>query len=101
MLVSSAGDLGSVAADGQAGVVTEVDDHDGWVEALRAFADYKNRARWRRHKTQPRTAFDMMLQLERAYVDVIEEVTGEKPTLAHEPGVGKAKRRGLGFFFGR
>jgi len=98
VLVSSAGDLASVAADGQAGVVTTVDDHAGWVEALRTFANYKNRARWRRFTTKPRTAFDMMLQLERSYVDVIRDVTGEVPVLAHEPGVGEAPRRRAGLF---
>lgn len=89
VLVSAAGDLGSVAADGEAGVVVAVDDHAGWVEALRAFADYRNRARWRRHTTRPRTAFDMMLQLERAYVEMIEAVGRVVPELSHEPGVGE------------
>jgi glycosyltransferase involved in cell wall biosynthesis len=90
VLVSSAGDLGSVAGGGKAGIVTEVDDHQGWVEALRAFADYQHRAAWRRYRTKPRTAHDMMLQLERSYVDVIAEVSGEVPELSHEPGVAAA-----------
>ncbi|HED64463.1 MAG TPA: glycosyltransferase [Planctomycetes bacterium] len=92
VLVSAAGDLGSVAAGGQAGVVVDVDDHAGWVEALRAFADYRNRARWRRHTTRPRTAFDMMLQLEKAYVDTIESMGREVPELSHTPGVGEAPK---------
>ena len=98
VLVSSAGDLGSVAAEGKAGIVVDVDDHDGWVAALRAFAAYERRAAWRRYTTQPRTSFDMMLQLERAYADVIESVTGSLPELSNEPGVGeaeKARPRGL------
>ena len=74
VLVSDAGDLATVAAGGQAGIVTRVDDHAGWVEALRSFADYSNRARWRSHSTRPRSAFDMMLQLERAYAEVVRGV---------------------------
>jgi len=86
VLVSNAGDLGSVAADGKAGVVVPVDDHAGWVAALRRFADYKHRARWRRHKTKPRDAHDMMLQVERAYAEIIEQETGRVPRLAHPAG---------------
>jgi hypothetical protein len=90
VLVSSAGDLGSVAAEGKAGVVVQVDDHQGWVEALRAFADYKHRAAWRRHDTSPRSAFDMMLQLEEAYVSVLREVSGKEPELRFPAGKAKA-----------
>jgi len=94
VLVSNAGDLGSVAAEGKAGVVVEVDDHAGWVQALKTFADYKYRAAWRRHDTQPRSAYDMMLQLEDAYVKVLREVSGTEPRLRypagepHTPGAG-------------
>ncbi len=73
VLVSSAGDLASVAAGGRAGVVVAPDDHHGWVRALRAFADYENRARWRRYQQKPRSALDMLLQLEGAYFEVVEE----------------------------
>ena len=86
VLVSSAGDLSSVAAEGSAGVVVQVDDHPGWIQALRDFADYKHRARWRRYKTKPRTAYDMMLQVERAYAEVIEQVTGTALDLPHPAG---------------
>jgi len=91
VLVSSAGDLGSVAADGQAGVVVQVDDHQGWIDALRAFADYKHRARWRRYKSRPRSAYDMMLQIELAYAAVIEQVTGKVPNLPHPAGEPEAR----------
>jgi len=83
-----------VAAEGKAGVVVEVDDHAGWVQALKTFADYKHRAAWRRHDTQPRSAYDMMLQLEDAYVKVLREVSGTEPRLRypagepHTPGAG-------------
>lgn len=87
VLVSSAGDLGSVAADGLAGIVVDPEDRAGWVAALRKFADYGSRARWRRHNTKPRTSHDMMLQLELAYVEVIEEVTGEVPRMPFEAGL--------------
>ena len=86
VLVSSAGDLGSVAAEGRAGIVVDPEDRAGWAAALREFASYSSRARWRRYTTKPRTSFDMMLQLESTYVDVIAEVTGNQPTLTHEPG---------------
>ena len=86
VLVSNAGDLGSVAAEGKAGVVVDVDDHDGWVQALKTFADYKHRASWRRHDTSPRSAYDMMLQLEEAYVSVIQSVTGAEPSLRYPAG---------------
>lgn len=95
VLVSGAGDLGAVAAGGRAGIVVAVDDHAGWVEALRAFADYENRARWRRHTTKPRSAYDMMLQVERAYARVIERVTGRAPELPQPTG-GRGGRR-VGF----
>ncbi len=80
VLVSSAGDLASVAAGGAAGIVVDPDDGAGWAQALRAFADYENRARWRRHYEKPRGAHDMMLQLEHAYFEVVREVAARGPS---------------------
>ena len=66
--------------------VVEVDDADGWGEALRSFADYHRRATWRRHTTKPRSSYDMMLQLEKAYAEAIESLKGEVPPLLHRAG---------------
>ena len=101
VLVSDAGDLGSVAEGGGAGVVVPVDDHEAWVEALRSFADYQRRAAWRRTKSKPRNSYDMMLQLERAYVDVIEEAGGELPELVHPAGESDGEPRRKPGLFGR
>lgn len=94
VLVSDAGALAAVADDGRAGVVVAVDDHEGWITALKEFASYDSRAAWRKHKTKPRTSRDMMLQLERAYAEVVQEVKGAPPALTHPPGQDDPESRG-------
>lgn len=108
VLVSDAGDLPSVTAAGTAGLVVPRDDHDAWVRALERFArDEEARAQWGAAQTPLRTAADMMLELERSYVDVIVEVTGQRPDVGHEEEQATASeptpaRRGLlGRLFGR
>jgi len=98
VLVSDAGALAAVADGGRAGVVVAAEDHQGWIDALKRFTDYRSRASWRKHKTMPRTSRDMMLQLELAYVELIQEVRGEVPVLEHAAGeddpesAGRARR---------
>ncbi len=112
VLVSDAGALAAVADGGKAGVVVASEDHEGWIAALREFANYRSRASWRKHKTMPRTSRDMMLQLEKAYVEVVKQVRGEEPALEHPAGVDDPESRGraqreakaqglLSRFFGR
>ncbi|MEM7310394.1 MAG: glycosyltransferase [Planctomycetota bacterium] len=84
VLVSAAGGLPAVAAGGEAGLVVPRDDEEAWGEALRRFAsDADARARWAACEAPLRTTGDMMLELERAYVEVIREVTGLMPSLVH------------------
>ncbi len=102
VLVSDAGDLPAVAAEGRAGLVVPRDDRAAWVDALRRFGtDADARARWAAAETLPRSAHDMMLQLERAYRDAIAAV-GAAERLAPPPP--KGAQRKPGFFarlFGR
>ena len=84
VLVSDAGDLAAVAAGGRAGRVLPKEDPAAWQRALEEFArDADQRAAWAAAETPLRSARDMMLQLERAYVEVIREVTNEEPSLVH------------------
>lgn len=106
VLVSDAGDLPRVAADGRAGIVVPRDDADAWVEALRRFAaDAEARAAWGAFEEPLRASHEMMLQLEGAYVEVIRAMTGSVPELeqgAEEPPPAAAARPGLiGRLFGR
>jgi glycosyltransferase involved in cell wall biosynthesis len=84
VLVSDAGALPDVTANGAAGLVVPADDPEAWVEALRRFAsDARAREAWGAAKTSPRSTDAMMLQLERAYVEAIVATTGSAPDLAH------------------
>ena len=94
VMVSDAGALAAVADEGRAGVVVSAEDHEGWIAALKQFANYRSRASWRKHKTMPRTSRDMMLQLERAYAETIREVRGEEPQLLHPAGEDDPESRG-------
>jgi glycosyltransferase involved in cell wall biosynthesis len=84
VLVSDRGDLARVAEDGAAGLVVPADDRAAWVAALRRFGtDAAARARWAARTTPLRDGEAMMLELERAYVESILEVTGRMPQLVH------------------
>jgi len=86
VLVSSAGALADVVADGQAGMVVPAEDPAAWQAALRRFADAGQRATWAAHARRPRTTRAMALQLERAYAEVVRSVRGRLPRLAFVPG---------------
>lgn len=108
VLVADAGDLPAVAAGGAAGLVLPPEDEDAWVEALGRFArDDEARAAWSRAEAPVHTSRAMMLQLERAYVEVVRDVTGILPSLVHpveglRPVEEPKKKRGLlGRLFGR
>ncbi len=84
VLVSDTGDLAAVAAGGEAGIVVPRDDEAAWVDALRRFAgDAEAREAWAAAETTVRTSHEMMLQIERAYVEVIRDATGVMPALVH------------------
>ena len=77
VLVSDAGDLPAVAAGGSAGLVVPAGDHPQWVAAVRRFAtDAEARAAWAADRTPVRSAREMALQIERAYVRVVRAATG-------------------------
>lgn len=113
VLVSSSGALPPVAADGGAGRVLAAGDRDAWARALAEFAaDADLRARWGAGPRAVRSSADMTLEIERRYVELVDEVTGHVPELRHpvegrEPPPASApapaaKRRGLlGRLFGR
>ncbi len=106
VLVSDAGGLPAVVADGAAGLVVARDDEDAWVAALERFArDAESRDRWSRAETPVRSAREMMLELERAYVEVLVEATGHAPALVHEIEEARrpepARRGFLARFLGR
>ncbi len=84
VLVSDAGGLAEVAGDGSAGLVVPRDDRDAWVAALTRFArEPGSRAAWAGAPASVRSAREMMLELERAYVEVVVESTGRAPELVH------------------
>lgn len=108
VLVSDAGGLPSVAAGGAAGMVVPRDDDAAWRTALERFAsDAKARAAWSQAESRPRGSHEMMLQIERTYVETIHEVGGVWPDLIHPidglgEGAPEPKRKGfLGRLFGR
>ncbi len=89
VLVADAGDLPAVTDGGRRGLVVPADDADAWVEALRRFGgDAALRARLASGKAAVRTTQDMMLELERLYVDVVREVTQLEPLLVHPVDAG-------------
>lgn len=104
VLVSDTGDLAAVAAGGRAGRVVPREDPAAWQRALEEFArDADQRRAWAEAETPLRSAREMMLQLERAYVEVIREVTNEEPALVHpiegaEPAAEAAPARKPGLF---
>ena len=74
VLVSDAGDLAAVTDGGRAGLVVPADDHEAWVAALRRFGgDAEARERWAGAGVALRTAREMTLQLERAYVEAVRK----------------------------
>ena len=84
VLVSDAGDLPAVTDKGRRGLVIPADDEDAWVEALKRFGSDANlRRQWGDGPPVLRSTEDMMRQLERAYVEVIREVTKLEPLLVH------------------
>ncbi len=114
VLVSDAGDLPSVTANGSAGLVVPRDDADAWMAALARFAsDAEARATWSGAAAPVRDSMQMMHELERVYVETILKVTGRMPELEYLPegmtdpaavpaqGAKAAKRGLLGRLFGR
>jgi glycosyltransferase involved in cell wall biosynthesis len=85
VLVSDAGALHEVVAQGAGGLVVPAEDAEAWVRALRRFADPTERARWAAHALRPRSARTMALELERAYCDMLR-ARGVRPRLAFMPG---------------
>lgn len=85
VLVSDAGALPEVSEWGAAGPVVPAGERGAWVEALRRFADPRQRAAWAAHPKLPRTARAMTLQLERAYCEVLN-AAGRRPELVFVPG---------------
>ncbi len=84
VLVSDAGALGDLVRDG-GGVCVARHDRQGWMQALRNFADPAQRAAWRAQDVQPRSTMDMALQLERIYAEAIEDRVGCWPDLSYLP----------------
>ena len=86
VLVSSAGALPDIVGEDQSGAeqrgawIVARDDWAAWAEVLREFAGSGERGAG---STAPRSTEAMMLQLERAYVEVIVETTGSMPELVH------------------
>ena len=83
VLVSRAGALPEVVEEsGEDAWVIDRDDWAAWREALTEFTEMAEiRARRGGQSTAPRSTEEMMLQLERAYVEVIVETTGSIPEL--------------------
>jgi glycosyltransferase involved in cell wall biosynthesis len=104
VLVSDAGALPDVVADGRGGLVVPAGDPAAWVAALVRFADPAQRAAWSAHASLPRSALAMALQLERAYCEVVRAARGHLPELEFVPGSEERARRGfwakLGRWFG-
>jgi len=95
VLVSDAGDLSAVANEGRAGLVVAVDDHTGWVDALRRFGtDAEARRRWSEGAPRLRATREMVDQIEGVYREVVREAGGEGTRPAARPGL-------LGRLFGR
>lgn len=84
VLVSDAGALGDLVEQG-GGTCVSRHDRQGWMRALRAFADPAQRAAWRAQDVQPRSTMDMALQLERVYAEAIEDRIGCWPDLSYLP----------------
>ena len=84
VLVSDAGALGDLVAEG-GGLCVERHDRQGWIQALRKFADPAQRAAWQSQDVQPRSTVDMALQLERIYAEAIEDRVGCWPDLSYLP----------------
>jgi len=86
VLVSSAGALPDVVGADDIGAaqrgawIVARDEWAAWAEALREFAESRACGAG---ATEPRSTEAMMLQLERAYVEVILETTGSMPELVH------------------
>ncbi|MHC4375770.1 MAG: glycosyltransferase [Planctomycetota bacterium] len=84
VLVSDAGALGDLVTEG-GGTCVARHDRQGWMQALRQFADPAQRAAWRAQDVQPRSTMDMALQLERVYAEAIEDRVGCWPDLSYLP----------------
>ena len=86
VLVSSAGALPEVVGADEIGAeqrgawIVARDEWAAWAEALREFTESRACGAG---ATEPRSTEAMMLQLERAYVEVILETTGSMPELVH------------------
>lgn len=84
VLVSDAGGLPSAAQGGRAGIVVPRDDAEAWKRALWKFgSDPAQRDAWAEAPAEVRSVRDMMLRIERVYVETIIAVTGLEPHLVH------------------
>jgi glycosyltransferase involved in cell wall biosynthesis len=95
VLVSDAGALPDVVADGRGGLVVPAGDQAAWAAALVRFADPAMRAAWSAQASLPRSARAMALQLERAYCEVVRAARGRLPELEFVPGTEEPVARGL------
>ncbi|MFT5292564.1 MAG: glycosyltransferase involved in cell wall biosynthesis [Planctomycetota bacterium] len=78
VLVSDAGDLGSVTQGGAAGMVVEVDDHAGWVDAFWTLHnDADAMRRWRESPRRVHTTEAMVVELLAVYGDAIRRAGGD------------------------